>query len=411
MVKIPNEKLVIQKILYGEKDYFKIIVEHLENLTIGIISNMLKARQIPKHLTEDILQEHWIRLYKCIINKKFDPKKGTISSFSYSLIPKVFFDYLRRRANRFFTSLEFIDENGDYKPKYYLVSPENPLVFSMYKHICQEIYKTLDRLPEKLKTFLVLKYIANIDEKELSRINNITLSALRSHISRATRDFFKLFKKYTPYGKLISDVKSLFQILKQGFLIPEKGIVKTIKDKKIKLFISTLLEEKDYKKALKKTGIKKKEEKEFLASCVEILITHLKRRKKKAKLSQEEQIEFILNFAKEFVLNTSIFEITTPSQIILKKISKKHLTFSELQKKLKTDEITLIKLLNDKIDFKKSTSLLNKLEHTLNIPSSKLIELQNKSKEFFLNTRNIKETHEILKNAREKAFKKIGINF
>ena len=165
---------------------------YLEPKLMGKFINMLSERSLPKNWVEDILQEFWVRLYKSIIERKYNPKKGSISTYSFHVMSSTFYDYLRKNLRHKVSPLEYLNEDGNWIERKEVFYEYNYMRSIMNDFFCQKVFEAIEMLPQNLKNFIILRYIAGLKLKEIAQINNITVSALRSHISRAARKLLNL---------------------------------------------------------------------------------------------------------------------------------------------------------------------------------------------------------------------------
>lgn len=173
---------LIKKILRGERELFKEIVEKYQGFVYNLSYWLLKD----KTEAEDVTQEVFTKLYFNL--KKFN-FKSTLKNWLYKIVTNHCKDKLRRKKINAL-SLEETSYQPLYKMGYYVTS--NPVEENEYYSLL--LRKYVNELPEKYKTILIMHYFENKDYKEIAKAMKIPYSTVRVYIFRARKVLYKKLK-------------------------------------------------------------------------------------------------------------------------------------------------------------------------------------------------------------------------
>ena len=203
-----SDEDIIKKVQSGDTESFREIVGRYKDrafsLTLKILKNHYEA--------EDSLQDSFLKLYKSLIEKKYEGK-SKFSTYFYSIAYNTAVDYYRKyRAKSFnITSIDVTDSNykeGDELTRYF---NESEIDDSLYiedlnlnteknvlsAEIQKIVNKYIDAIPEHYSVILTMFYVNGLSHNEISEILSLPLGTIKNRIFRA-KDKLKevLLKKY-----------------------------------------------------------------------------------------------------------------------------------------------------------------------------------------------------------------------
>ena len=193
----------IKKIQAGDINAFVEIVERYKDsafsLTLKIIRN--------KNDAEDTLQDAFIKLFRAIVEKRYETK-AKFSTYFYTIVYNTAVDYYRKFTSKRFniTSIDITDANykeGDeltkgfqeYKidesiiPEDHRMSTEKNAAGNEINNI---IYKYINSIPEHYSVILNMYYINQLSHYEISEILKIPEGTVKNRIFRAKEKLKKL---------------------------------------------------------------------------------------------------------------------------------------------------------------------------------------------------------------------------
>ena len=135
-----------------------------------------------KEETEDILQNVFVKVYNNL--KKFNTRKK-FSSWIYRIAHNEAVNYLKKRSRKKFVSWEDVIIN---KEKMEISSHErSPLDSWIKKELKREVEEALDKLPNKYKEVLILRYFSEKSYEEMSEILKKPINTVGTLINRAKK--------------------------------------------------------------------------------------------------------------------------------------------------------------------------------------------------------------------------------
>lgn len=138
-----------------------------------------------EHDASDLYQETWLKAYN-----SFD--KTDVHNFEkwlYSICVNIFKDGYRKKIRG---PQEMIFDSNEHKDAFMAtLTDEYEYEIRDYSNL----YAAIDKLPEKLKICISLKYFSNLSCAEISSILEISVSAVTTRLSRAIKVLAKEMNK------------------------------------------------------------------------------------------------------------------------------------------------------------------------------------------------------------------------
>ncbi len=183
-----NEIELIQGLRNGDEAAFKYLVDtykdRIFNTAIGIVQNAEDA--------EDVAQEVFIQVYRSIHNFKGESK---LSTWLYRIATTRSLDLLRsRKSKKRFGFIQRLFGDGN-EPLYELPDFNHPGVTLEQKENAAKLFKAIAQLPENQKTAFALHKLEDLSYQEVSKIMQISISAVESVMHRAKQNLRKMLEK------------------------------------------------------------------------------------------------------------------------------------------------------------------------------------------------------------------------
>ncbi len=174
-----DEKEIIRRAKAGDSQAFSLIYQEYGKQIFRFIC----WRTSDKHLSEDILQEVFLKAWDNI--KNYKDRNLPIKAWLYKIARNTVIDYYR--VKKPLVSLEEISFNLASLATSSLEKANIKLEFEKAK-------KAIDSLPEIQKEVIVLKFIEELTNKEISKILNKSEGAIRIIQYRALKKLKEILK-------------------------------------------------------------------------------------------------------------------------------------------------------------------------------------------------------------------------
>lgn len=174
---------LIQNIQEGnKKDAFLKLFNQYQHLVYNICYRMTGNREN----ASDVSQEVFIKIYRSIHKFRGDSK---LSSWIYRITVNTCLNWERRRKLTNWLSLDFLLESeAKFEPLSEEKTPDQLLEQSETEQIIQ---RSIQTLPHRQKTAIVLHRYENLSYEEIANVLGISLSAVESLLFRAKKNLAK----------------------------------------------------------------------------------------------------------------------------------------------------------------------------------------------------------------------------
>ncbi|MFS1514633.1 RNA polymerase sigma factor SigW [Chengkuizengella sp. SCS-71B] len=187
-----TEIKIIKLAKKGNHQAFSDLVDLYKNKIYHLGYRMLGNKQE----AEDITQETFLRVYKSI--HKYDAKYK-FSTWIFRIGTNLCIDRLRKRKNAFSLDAETIEGEGidgyDILPSED-DSPDQQLIISETQ---RHVREAIDKLPEKYKSVVVLRYLHDLSLQEVGDILNMPVTTVKTRVHRG-REYLR---KKLEHGNLM----------------------------------------------------------------------------------------------------------------------------------------------------------------------------------------------------------------
>ncbi|WP_051534222.1 RNA polymerase sigma factor [Desulfitibacter alkalitolerans] len=164
-------ELCVDKILAGEKEYFNVLVKHLQVQIYSLAVKMTGDREEAKDLTQEI----FLKVYKSFAT--YD-KSAKITTWIYKIATNTCIDYLRKKKE-----LLMIEEEQEIQVENRFYSLPDRALES--KELKQLIHSKINLLPESYRMVVILKYINELTFEEIADILKQPVNTVKTKLYRA----------------------------------------------------------------------------------------------------------------------------------------------------------------------------------------------------------------------------------
>jgi len=173
-----TDEQLVEKAKNGDNKAYEMIVKRYEEKVYNLAYRLTNNRTVAR----DILQETFIKVYHSLKNFK---KESKFSTWLYRIAMN--FSLMHRRKKQYTVSLDNpIQTDDEEELKHELPDwSDNPEATIENKELRKKIYNTLELLPEKYRSVLILRDMEGLSNKEVSKILNISVPAVKARIHRS----------------------------------------------------------------------------------------------------------------------------------------------------------------------------------------------------------------------------------
>ena len=172
-----DDEDIIKEHLEGNQDSFRLLVE---KYTPSIYN--FSVRFVGKDNAPDIVQEVFIKAWKSI--KKFDIKKASFKTWIFTITRNTVTDYLRKKKNIPFSSLEADGESFPENIVDETILPDEALAKLQDNEL---LNNALDKLSKDYKEVLVLYYQEEMTFNDIGFLIGKPMNTVKSYHYRALK--------------------------------------------------------------------------------------------------------------------------------------------------------------------------------------------------------------------------------
>lgn len=179
-----KEKRLIKKIKKGDHQAFAEMVDKYKNKVYVICFRMVGNKQE----AEDLSQETFLRAYRYI--EQYDMERK-FSTWLFRIATNLSIDALRRRKPGVSLDAELPGTEGLALEAILPDNQASPDEKMVQNELETAVQKEIQRLPEKYRTAIVLKYLEDLSLKEISEIMEIPVATVKTRIHRGREQLRK----------------------------------------------------------------------------------------------------------------------------------------------------------------------------------------------------------------------------
>jgi len=170
---------LVQRVQRGEKQAFDLLVAKYQRKLFRLLSRLIRDQAE----IEDVAQEAFIKAYRALPNFRGE---SAFYTWLYRIAINTAKNYLvaqgRRAPTRTETEIEDAEnfDDGDS-----LRTEDTPERMLLSKQVAEAVKRAIERLPEDLRTAIVLRELEGLSYEEIAESMNCPIGTVRSRIFRA----------------------------------------------------------------------------------------------------------------------------------------------------------------------------------------------------------------------------------
>lgn len=186
-----SDESLIEHTKNGDVDAYELLVHRYQHKITHYVSRMLGSREA----AEDISQETFFRVY----TKAHTFKEGSVfSTWLYRIATNLSINQLRRKKIVSFLHMDkpfTTDKGDDMRIEFPDLNP-GPDENLLQSEMREKIQQTIDALPPKFRTVLIMRDIQDLSYEEMAGILDKPEGTVKSRVNRARNKFKDLFSSY-----------------------------------------------------------------------------------------------------------------------------------------------------------------------------------------------------------------------
>jgi len=184
-MQVGNDNLIIEEILSGKTDLFRILIDRYQRLVAHIV-----FRLIPNPTDrEEMCQEIFIKVYQHLATFKFNSKLSTwIGRIAFNTC----MNQLRKEKNSLFADLYFSDDekkdqSGGEIQFHSQITQSQPDTASEKADRNHKIQECIAQLPSPYRLILTMFHLDELSYQEIAEITGLTEGTIKSHLFRGRK--------------------------------------------------------------------------------------------------------------------------------------------------------------------------------------------------------------------------------
>lgn len=182
-----NERRIVNRIINGKPDDFRIIIAKYKNMVAHLVYRLVDNEADREELGQDI----FLKIYHGLPSFKFKSNLATwITRITYNTCQ----NYLRKRKMPLYEDLAAKngsnnETTGDGRDALGQVLSENPLQDEMVmrKQLSYILLQEINRLPEQYRKIITLYHLDNINYREIGKTMDLPEGTVKNYIFRARK--------------------------------------------------------------------------------------------------------------------------------------------------------------------------------------------------------------------------------
>jgi RNA polymerase sigma-70 factor, ECF subfamily len=173
------DQLLVERVQRGEKAAFDLLVSKYQRKIFRLLSRLIRDSAE----VEDVAQEAFIKAYRALPNFRGD---SAFYTWLYRIAINTAKNHLVSQGRRAPTSTETdIEDAETFDDGEHLRDVNTPDAMLMSRQVGDAVNRAIDRLPEDLRTAVVLRELEGLSYEEIAETMNCPIGTVRSRIFRA----------------------------------------------------------------------------------------------------------------------------------------------------------------------------------------------------------------------------------
>lgn len=173
------DQALVERVQRGEKRAFELLVAKYQRKIFRLLSRLIRD---PAEI-EDVAQEAFIKAYRALPNFRGE---SAFYTWLYRIAINTAKNYLVAQGRRAPTTTETeFDEAETFEEGEQLRDVATPDAVLLSKQVAAAVNRAIERLPEDLRTAIVLRELEGLSYEEIAESMNCPIGTVRSRIFRA----------------------------------------------------------------------------------------------------------------------------------------------------------------------------------------------------------------------------------
>ncbi|MFC0308778.1 RNA polymerase sigma factor RpoE [Gallibacterium trehalosifermentans] len=177
-----TDQNLVEKAQQGDKKAFNLLVARYQNKVAGLLTRYVSANDIP-----DVVQETFIKVYRSLESFRGE---SAFYTWVYRIAVNTAKNYLMSQGRRPPTEDVLAEDAESYEIGSRLRNIDTPENLTLSDELKEIVFKTIDSLPDELKTAITLRELEGLSYEEIAEIMDCPVGTVRSRIFRA-REFIE----------------------------------------------------------------------------------------------------------------------------------------------------------------------------------------------------------------------------
>lgn len=170
---------LVERVQRGDKRAFDLLVAKYQRKLFRLLSRLIRD---PAEI-EDVAQEAFIKAYRALPNFRGD---SAFYTWLYRIAINTAKNYLVAQGRRAPTQTETeIEDAENFDDGDSLRTEDTPDRMLLSKQVAEAVNRAIERLPEELRTAIVLRELEGLSYEEIAASMNCPIGTVRSRIFRA----------------------------------------------------------------------------------------------------------------------------------------------------------------------------------------------------------------------------------
>jgi RNA polymerase sigma-70 factor (ECF subfamily) len=173
------DQQLVERVQRGDKAAFELLVIKYQRKIFRLLSRLIRD---PTEI-EDVAQEAFIKAYRALPNFRGE---SAFYTWLYRIAINTAKNYLVAQGRRAPTSTASeVEEAENFDDADQLRDVNTPDAMLLSKQVGEAVNRAIDRLPEELRTAIVLRELEGLSYEEIAESMNCPIGTVRSRIFRA----------------------------------------------------------------------------------------------------------------------------------------------------------------------------------------------------------------------------------
>ena len=184
-----SDEILVARCQKGDRQAFELLIKKYQRRIFHLIYRMTQDPAV----VEPLAQEVFLKAYRSISNFRGSSRFYTwlyriAVNTSLSHIKKQSYEEIRERTHAYDLQVSSLQDDS--------IKTEDPEALFMRKEFFKHLLASLLRLPEELRTAVVLREFTGLNYEEIAEVMQVPLGTVRSRIFRARARLREMLEPY-----------------------------------------------------------------------------------------------------------------------------------------------------------------------------------------------------------------------